>query len=343
MLRGGVCMTDKENDIICKYGLKIASSGRCKGATLIFTGKEYYLLKEYCGTVKHLEFEENLLNRIAEIGGINVDNIIRDVEGNLINEDDSGKKYILRKWYDAKDCDSKNESQIIMAVQELARLHDIMNKISYGNIYLNEYFDLNTVGESINSEFEKHNKELKRTRNFIRKKRNKNEFELLVLREYDRYYADGMKVYEIASDTEITNFIKSAVESGRLVHGAYNYHNVMFKGNSCIITNFEKTKCSVQIRDLYDFARKVLEKHGWNSSLGNRMIEEYNKIRPISDKEIRYLMLKFMYPEKYWKILNHYNNNNKAWLPDKDILKLKYVTEQYNQRINFVKTILNFN
>lgn len=342
MLRGGVCMTDKENDIICKYGLKIASSGRCKGATLIFTGKEYYLLKEYCGTVKHLEFEENLLNRISDIGGINVDNIIRDEEGNIINEDDSGKKFILRKWYDAKDCDSKNESQIIKAVRKLANLHNIMNKISYGNIYLNEHFDLNVVGDNINNEFEKHNKELKRTRNFIRKKRNKNEFELMVLKEHDRYYEDGLKVCDMSSDVEIENFIKAAVESGRLVHGSYNYHNVMFRENECIITNFEKSKCGVQIRDLYDFTRKVMEKHGWKVELGNQMIDEYNKIRQISDSEIKYLMLKFMYPEKYWKLINHYNNNNKAWLPDKDVLKLKYVTEQYGKRINFVKTILNF-
>ena len=336
-------MIDKENEIICKYGLKVVSACRCKGAMMIYTGKEYYLLKEYNGTIKHLEFEENLLNRISEIGGIKVDNIVRDVEGKIINEDESGKKYILRKWYDAKDCDSKSKEQIIDSVKELANLHNIMNKISYGNIYLNEYFDLKTIGEQIKKEFEKHNKELKRTRNFIRKKRNKNEFELLVLSEYDRYYEDGVKVYEMSEEKELLNFIKSAVESGRLVHGAYNYHNVMFEKDTCIITNFEKTKCGVQIRDLYDFTRKVLEKHNWNLSLGNKMIEEYDKIRPISKEENKYLMLKFMYPEKYWKLLNHYNNNNKSWIPDKDIIKLKHITKQYGDRMDFIKTMLNFN
>ena len=73
------------------------------------------------------------------------------------------------------------------------------------------------------------------------------------------------------------------------------------------------------------------------------MIEEYDKIRPISEEERKYLMLKFKYPEKYWKLLNHYNNNNKAWIPDKDINKLKNITKQYEEQVNFVKSMLNFN
>lgn len=336
-------MFEKENEIINRYGLKVVSIGRCKGAMMIFTGREYYLLKEYNGTIKHLEFEENLLNSISDVGGISVDNIVRDVEGNIINEDENGKKYILRKWYDAKDCDSKKEDQIVDSVRELAKLHNIMNKISYSNIYLKEYFDMKKIGEYIYGEFEKHNKELKRTRNFIRKKRNKNEFEFLVLSEFDRYYEDGIKVSMIASEQNLINFIKSAVESGRMVHGTFNYHNIMFEKDNCIITNFEKAKCGVQIRDLYDFMRKVLEKHSFNISLGNKMVEEYDKIRPISEEESKYLMLKFMYPEKYWKLLNHYNNNNKAWIPDKDIIKLKNITSHYEERMDFIKTMLNFN
>lgn len=336
-------MIEKENEILSKYGLKVESISRCKGAMMIFTGNNYFLLKEYNGTIKHLEFEENLLNRIFELGGINVDNIVRDLEGRIFNEDETGKKYILRKWYPAKDCDSKNIEQIIKAVKELARLHSVMNKISYGNIYLKEYFDLKSISEQINIEFEKHNNELKRARNFIRKKRNKNEFELLLLSEYSRYYEDGIKVYELAKEKDLMNFVNFAVESGRLVHGAYNYHNIMFDKDKCIITNFEKVKCGVQIRDLYNFMRKVLEKHSFNLELGHMMIEEYNKIRPISDEENKYLLLKFMYPEKYWKIINQYYNKNKAWIPDKDIMKLKNIIRQYDERMDFIKTMLNFN
>lgn len=336
-------MNDKDNGILSRYGFNVIKTGRCKGATLLDTNQGYFLLKEFGGTVKHLEFEENLLNRISEFEEICVDRIVRDEDGNLINEDENGKKYVMRRWYNASDCDSKNEKQIMIATGALARLHNIMNKISYGNIYLNEHFNLNQIGMQIESEFEKHNKELKRARNYIRSKRKKNEFELMVLADFDRFFEDGLFVCEMAGKMDAGQFVREAVESGRLVHGSYNYHNIMISEENCIITNFERTKCGVQIRDLYDFMRKVMEKHSWDIAIGKRIIEEYNKIRPVSEQELKYLTLKLRYPEKYWKILNHYYNNNKAWVPDKDLSKLKQVVAQYNLRLDFVNSLLIFN
>lgn len=334
-------MNDKDNGIISKYGFDVIKTGRCKGAVLLDTKQGYYLLKEFNGTVKHLEFEENLLNRISEFEEIHVDRIVRDLEGNLINEDDGGKRFVVRKWYNASDLDAKNDKQILAAASGLAKLHSIMNKISYGNIYLNEYFNLNQLGELLETEFEKHNKELKRARNFIRSKRRKNEFELMVLKDFERFMQDAQYVSEMIDEMEIRQFIRETVERGRLIHGTYNYHNVMLSGDECIITNFERAKCSVQIRDLYDFMRKVMEKHSWDKKLGQRIMEEYNKIRPISEQELKYLALKLRYPEKYWKILNHYYNNNKAWVPDKDVFKLKQVVAQYDIRLDFINSLLN--
>lgn len=68
---------------------------------------------------------------------------------------------------------------------------------------------------------------------------------------------------------------------------------------------------------------------------------EYKRNKGISKTEMEYLVLKFKYPEKYWKMLNHYNNNNKAWIPDKDINKLKSVINQYEKRQDFVNSLLN--
>lgn len=336
-------MNDREKEIIDRYGLDLIKTGRCKGAMLLETRQGYYLMREYNGTIKHLEFEENLLNKINEFGELSVDSVIRDTEGNLINEDDMGKKYIIRNWYNGKDCDSKNQCQIIKSVKALAVLHNIMNKISYGNIYLNEYFDLRAISYQIENEFERHNIELKKARNYIRRKQKKNDFELQILSKFDIFYEDALRVCELSRRMNQSEFVKSAVESGRMVHGSYNYHNIMFDNDYCIITNFEKTKCSVQVRDLYDFMRKVLEKNQWNRVLGATLIEEYNKIRPMSEQEMKYLTLKLMYPEKFWKLINHYYNNNKAWIPDKDMAKLTMVINQHSQRMDFINEILNLN
>lgn len=214
-----VIVNDKGVGILSKYDVTVNKTGRAKGAMLLDTDKGFFLLKEFKGTKRHLEFEENLLNRISELGDISVDNIVRDIEGNLVNEDINGQKYLLRKWYDAKDMEAKNINHLMKAVSALGRLHSIINKITYENIYLNECFNIQESSTQLVLEFEKHNREMKRTRTFIRGKQKKNEFESMVLESFDMFYEDGIEVVEIAQKKELDKFISGNMELGRIVHG----------------------------------------------------------------------------------------------------------------------------
>ena len=47
----------------------------------------------------------------------------------------------------------------------------------------------------------------------------------------------------------------------------------------------------------------------------------------------------FSYPEKFWKILNYYFNANKAWIPNKNMEKLKLAVNQNRMRREFVRTL----
>jgi hypothetical protein len=44
----------------------------------------------------------------------------------------------------------------------------------------------------------------------------------------------------------------------------------------------------------------------------------------------------FYYPEKFWKILNHYYNGNKAYLSDQVKEKMKKVYNQQGKKERFV-------
>ena len=76
-----------------------------------------------------------------------------------------------------------------------------------------------------------------------------------------------------------------AGEEGLLCHGEYNQHNVLLCKNQAAVTNFSHFSFDVQISDLYCFMRKILEKYNWDVFLARRMLEQYDKIRPISSEE----------------------------------------------------------
>ena len=47
----------------------------------------------------------------------------------------------------------------------------------------------------------------------------------------------------------------------------------------------------------------------------------------------------FLYPEKYWKQINFYYNANKAWIPARNIEKLRSLEEQQPVRNRFLEQI----
>lgn len=336
-------MDDKNTDILSRYGLKPIKTGRQKGAIMVQTAQGMYLLREFDGNVRHLEFEEKLLNGIAAADSIHVDCIVRTLNGDLICEEDGGKKYIVRKWFPAIDCDVKNPNHIFRAARALAKLHKIMNSLDHIQTAEEGVQVQEEACEKLLLEFDKHNKELKRTRNFIRGKRRQNRFEAMVLQDFEIFYEDARQVFSEMSGASMQAFVTEEMKAGRLVHGSFNYHNILWeeagRGARPFITNFERARRSLQIRDLYDFLRKVMEKHAWEQKLGNGVLNEYAQIRPVSDEEWVYLALKLKYPEKYWKLLNHYYNNNKAWVPDKDIVKLETVIRQRAVRVAFTHSM----
>ena len=69
------------------------------------------------------------------------------------------------------------------------------------------------------------------------------------------------------------------------------------------------------------------------------MIDEYDKVKPISETDLALLASMFAFPEKFWKVMNYYFNSSKAWIPPKTKEKLEKVVEQNDKRIKFVAGI----
>lgn len=112
---------------------------------------------------------------------------------------------------------------------------------------------------------------------------------------------------------------------------------MLMGGHYTAIIEYNRMHLGIQVSDLYRFMRKVMEKHGWNADLGLSMLESYERVLPIDREEKRCLYYLFLYPEKYWKQLNFYYNANKAWIPGRNIDKLKSLELQEASRRLFLR------
>lgn len=145
----------------------------------------------------------------------------------------------------------------------------------------------------------RHNRELKKIYEFIRKRKQKTGFESLFLKEYDRFAQQAKEAAWELEQSGYEELYQNSLKMGQLCHGNYNQHNVYFLGRRQIFTaNFEKCGYDIQINDLYQFVRKIMEKQEWSPQTGDQMLDAYSRERPLADREVAYLKIRAVLSRK---------------------------------------------
>lgn len=358
-------MNERYQEVLAQYEMEVLSVRKGRGSWICETDKGLKLLREYRGTVRRLEFEDQVLESIDTRGSLRVDRYVRNQEGALLSKAGDGTNYIMKECFPDRECNIRDNYEIRLGISRLAMLHGQLRQIqpreewNMGSIFI----------ESLEKEQERHVKEMKRARNFIRGKRGKTEFELCVMDSFDYFFeqakealkqmkglflengapeqlaAAELSVENAAENMEnpVENMKNSARKQGNrlgyLCHGDLDQHHVLMGNGYTAIIEYNRMHLGVQAEDLYRLMRKVMEKHGWDGDLGITMLDSYERVRPMDKQERKCLYYMFLFPEKYWKQLNFYYNTNKAWIPAKSTDKLKSLKSQESVRSRFLSRL----
>lgn len=299
-------MNDKSLECIRFYDIQVNKMVKGRGGVILFTDRGCRLFLECSRNDGFYLRDEAVTKAVSDAGFENVDTYVRNQDGELFTVGDDGHRYVMKNWFGGRECDVKSVNDVMEAVRTLARLHICLNVVSSNGVrYLR-----NNVNTNITKQWE-----------------------CMALAET----ADEQPESELkASESIVHNAVHfdRMEQTNELVHGSYNYHNVFLDvgngGNA--VTNFEKCHNDCQVADLYQFLRKVMEKHDWNINVAYRLVDEYDRLKPLEDDDIDMLVTLLSFPEKFWKIINQYYNAGKAWVPAKNIDKLKIVIEQNMRR-----------
>ena len=319
-------MADKGLDVLDKYDFEVKQTSRGRGVMLINTDKGPKLLKEYTGSGKYIEWTAGILEAVNHSGKLAVDAYVPNEEGEYISTSADGARYVVKEWYDCRDCDVKNFGDIILSVRALALLHNELERCEKGDVKCR----IRTIGE----EMKRHNSEILRVKKYLAKRNNRSDFEILAAGWCDSFYREGQKAIE-----ELERLRPELGASKGICHGSYNYHNICFCFHLPVVINFEKMHYDYLMCDLYGIMRKLMEKYDWDIKLAYRFMTEYDKIRPLNENDLNLLGIMFSFPEKFWKLMNAYNNSRKTWIPVKNLEKLRRVIEQNDRRLEFISTI----
>lgn len=319
-------MNDRCVSLLENYEIEVLRTWKGRGAVLCETNQGTLILKEYAGHREKSVFQDAVLSHMQKQGFSNIETIIRNKEGELLTTDHDGSCYVLKTYFEGRECDVKDMRECICAMELLAKMH----KSSLSEVEIPFSGGIYTVSQ----EFEKHNKELRRVRKFLKEKGQKNDFEIYLMQCYDYFLQLALRV---AEEYRLSGSGEKAGKSTFVCHGDYQHHNIVLSGKEFYIINFEKCVKDSPVRDIYLFMRKLLEKSNWRQETGFTLLSAYEKENDLSKEDYIDLYYRLAYPEKFWKIVNFYYNSGKAWIPGKNLEKLIKVNEQEKEKIEFLE------
>lgn len=326
-------MREKELEILEQYNIDVKSTRKIRGAILCDTNQGLFILKEIKFSEKRIPALFDLYQYLQKQGWNNIDVIWKNKEDAPFSVSEDGEKFVLKKWFHGRECDSKREIDIMEGVRNLALLHRVLK--TPPDVQVSEKEDLQ-------QEFFRHNREMKKVRSFIRNKVGKGEFESLYLKHFEAMFEWATGAEEKLKNSNYQSLVLQSQEEHTVVHGDYNYHNILITPTGMATTNFEHFYEGIQVSDFYYFLRKTMEKNQWDIELGSKMVEYYNRIHSLSEAELNYIAVCLAYPEKFWKAANSYYRSSKSWISVKSIEKLELAILQTEKKRQFLETVFAF-
>lgn len=326
-------MNDRAIVVLEQYDLEVFDTRKGRGVMIVDTDKGLVTLSEYTGKLERLSLYKVICDRLEADGLSNIDNLMPNAENLLYVTDADGKNYVVKRYVEGRECDVANEKECRRMVKEIAKLHHMME---FGEILQPE----NAETEPIIRNFSKREAELLRVRSFIRKQSKKGEFELAFLKEYTYFENVAKQAAALLSAECLEELSKLVKEKGMYCHGECNQHNLLLRDNDgIVVTHFEKCCMDIQVRDLYLFLRKILEKNNWSYEMGYSILDSYMQQKELSTYEKRYLYARLLYPERFWKIANAYLNKRKSLPPRRQLEKLNVLMEIEGNRMKFLENL----
>lgn len=323
-------MYNQTEAILEQYEIEIREVIKGRGSYICDTDHGMNVLVPFNGSKEKGEFLKEYLNCVKE-NGFFVEQIFPNKLGEAVTEEEgSQERFILKSYVSGEELDTGSIKELEEAVALLARYHNVSQKIE---ITIPEKMK-DSAREIVDSR-QRHYRELIKVKNYIRNRKKKTEFEQIYMKNYLPMLSTAEK--------SMNELMQQAQKNPKcdICHGDFNQHNVVYENDSWKIIHFESFTYTWSVMDLANFLRKMLEKNNWEIALGMRLIECYDKTCPLQKEELLQLYGLLLFPEKFWKVTNHYMHSRKSWISQRDIDKLKRVIEQETLRLNFMENLFS--
>lgn len=321
----------REFEIERQFDIKIEYIKADKGVYYLKTNKGERCLKKINYGPQKLLFVYGAKEHLINNGFKCVDKYFLNIDNEpyaLVNED----LYTLSEWLKGRECDFHNIEDVKLAAKTLANMH----KASKGydppeNSKLKS--DLGRWPHLMTKRI----KSLDKMRDMIRKRSNKSSFDLLYLKSMDFYKDMGRKALKNLQESSYLELCEVAEEEKGFCHHDFTYHNIILDENNEVnVIDFDYCKREIRTFDISNFMIKVLKRVDWDIEFAKAIIESYNEVSLLLDKEYKVLLAYLQFPQRYWRLANRYYYNEVNWGQNTFSNKIEAIIEEQDKFLEFL-------
>ena len=165
---------------------------------------------------------------------------------------------MLKKWYQGRECDVRQEQDVVRAAAKLAVCIKIWKKLA---VKIRPGADVQ--GKNPVEEVRRYNRELKRSVHLFVP----DLLKMILKFCFWKILKKCTSADDILARMETSGcrkLFEESVSKGSVVHGDYNYHNLIMLRDDIAVTDFEHMHTDIQIKDFCYFLRKAMEKINGN-------------------------------------------------------------------------------
>lgn len=315
--------------ILEQYDIEIRQITKGRGTYICDTKEGKKILTPFRGSIERGGRLRECLWKLQSIG-FPVEQVVINKEQTSVTVDAvTGERFMLLDYTEGIELNPLKEDDVVAGARLLGEYHSLISKLDFENAVVSE------KDKAVEIKI-RHYKELIKIRNHIRNKKKKNDFERLFL-------ANAMSLVEVAEKSiEHLQQVRYRSCDYMFCHGDYNQHNIVNTETGWRMIHLENMNYGLAMEDLAYYIRKIMEKNQWNIKLGENLLFAYEQAHALDEVQKEQLYGLLLFPERFWKITNHYMNSNKAWVSGRDIEKLEKVIEQESLRIKFMENLFSF-
>lgn len=310
--------------------LKVGRVSRAYGAYICETQEGLKLVKEMQHQPSDVLFAHRVKEYLYRKGYEDTDRYSVTEEG-LPYIQDGMTCYTVRSWLRGDEADLTNMHDTGMVMENLARMHSMacgMEEPEESAPKIRWY----ELGERV----QKQNRLMRGYYKTLRRQGRYTDFDLLFLKSFPYYEEQAIQAAELMNDPACIQESENARLVRSLIHGDFTDHAVVTNHQTLILCNFEKSCYAMPVQDMLSIFEKLMRKWEWDFDKFLKMLDAYQRMRPLRGGELRLLYAGLLFPERFSGMCRDAYGTKRRWISQSNWNKFQEICEMQEKREAFL-------